>query len=158
MFTSCSICVIFAGVSSKNKGVQADIKIKTHDKSTNTTHCKTMLDSVHNNNLGELFYSEDVITDVNSCTDDSYSQSEESSQGSTSSDDSSVTPYSAAEHFKNKMRGATLMSISREPKLLLGLPKTSYFCIKLLSESVKATDVHIMITLKKFELTNLTRF
>lgn len=50
---------------------------------------------------------------------------------------SSVTEYDSDSEtqFKNQMRSCTLTAIEKEPKMLIGLPKKSYYLIKLLSET-----------------------
>ncbi|KAK4877440.1 hypothetical protein RN001_009946 [Aquatica leii] len=55
-------------------------------------------------------------------------------------------------HFRNHMQKTSLLCISREPQLLLGLSKQCYFCINLLSETTNCTSRNIMITLKKLRL------
>lgn len=54
--------------------------------------------------------------------------------------------------FRNYMQKAALLCISREPQLLLVLPKECYFCINILSETTKCTLRNIVITLKKIRL------
>ncbi|KAJ2952578.1 hypothetical protein O0L34_g6901 [Tuta absoluta] len=54
--------------------------------------------------------------------------------------------------FKNHMQKAALLCISREPQLLLGLPKQCYFCINLLCETTKSIARDVMISLKKIRL------
>lgn len=54
--------------------------------------------------------------------------------------------------FKNNMQKAALLCISREPQLLLGLPKKWYCCIQLLSESCKCSPRDVMVVLKKIRL------
>lgn len=53
--------------------------------------------------------------------------------------------------FRNKMRSGMLEAIHHEPKLLLGLPKKSYYLINLLTENIAAPTIDIMITLKKIK-------
>ncbi|KAI5636787.1 DDE superfamily endonuclease domain-containing protein [Phthorimaea operculella] len=50
------------------------------------------------------------------------------------------------------MQKAAVLCISREPQLLLRLPKLCYFCINLLSETTKSTPRDVMISLKKIRL------
>lgn len=54
--------------------------------------------------------------------------------------------------FKSQMRTCTLVSIEMEPKMLIGLPKKSYYLIKLLSDNIPLPTVDILITLKKIKL------
>lgn len=46
----------------------------------------------------------------------------------------------------------TTMSIQKDPKLYLGIPKDSYFCLKMLSDKMKYPLSDIIITLKKIRL------
>ncbi|KAF9796731.1 hypothetical protein SFRURICE_014555 [Spodoptera frugiperda] len=54
--------------------------------------------------------------------------------------------------FKSQMSTCTLVSIEMEPKMLIGLPKKSYYLIKLLSDNIPLPTVDILITLKKIKL------
>lgn len=137
--------VCLGGVlNKKSKSIQVNMKPKTHDQSTNTTRQSGKHDKEK--------------SPLKSCLllDSSFTSSENSSAHETNVDDSVSSEESLKDSslvsYKNHMKKGMLMSISREPKLLLGLPKESYFCIKLLSETIKTTDINIMITLKKIRL------
>lgn len=73
---------------------------------------------------------------------------EMSSESSWSIDDDSENET----QFKSQMRSCTLLAIEKEPKMLLGVPKKSYYIIKLLSENLPLPTVDILITLKKIKL------
>lgn len=55
-------------------------------------------------------------------------------------------------HFKNYMQKAALLCISREPQLLLGLPKECYIFINILSQATKCIPRNVIITLKTISL------
>lgn len=63
-------------------------------------------------------------------------------------DDDSLTEA----QFKIQMRTCMIIAIEKEPKMLIGLPKRSYYLIKLLSENISLPTVDILITLKKLKL------
>ncbi|CAH0721280.1 unnamed protein product, partial [Brenthis ino] len=54
--------------------------------------------------------------------------------------------------FKNQMCSCTLTAVEKNPKMLIGLPKKSYYLIKLLSENIPLPTIDILITLKKIKL------
>ncbi|KAM3965309.1 uncharacterized protein ACR2FA_000698 [Aphomia sociella] len=54
--------------------------------------------------------------------------------------------------FKNQMRSCMLTAVQKEPEMLLGLPRRSYYLIKILSENIPLPTIDILITLKKIKL------
>lgn len=56
------------------------------------------------------------------------------------------------ESFKTHMQKAALLCVSREPQMLLGIPKQWYCCIQLLSESSKCSPRDVMVVLKKIRV------
>ncbi|CAH0721279.1 unnamed protein product, partial [Brenthis ino] len=54
--------------------------------------------------------------------------------------------------FKKEMHRCMLIAIEKNPKMLIGLPKRSYYLIRLLSENIPLPTADILITLKKLKL------
>lgn len=80
-------------------------------------------------------------------------QSSCSSQDSTDWEcSSSDTNLDHDDEYKACMLKGTLISIDRAPKLLLDIPKESYFCLQILSDKTPVPHTDILITLKKIRL------
>lgn len=51
--------------------------------------------------------------------------------------------------FQNQMQEMTLKAINREPKLFLGLPSHTYFCLEYLCHHVKIPPIDVLLTVRK---------
>ncbi|KAL4709394.1 hypothetical protein ACJJTC_001190 [Scirpophaga incertulas] len=139
-------------ISKKSKGVQ----VKLRDKGA---HKSTMTDKTYFKKERKTISCPDTVS-VRSMTDSSSTLSthemytpDKDFLNPDEDLDSDVDNSESEKHvFRNYMQKAALLCISREPQLLLGLPKECYFLINLLSETTKCTPRNIMMTLKKIRL------
>ncbi|XP_075989436.1 uncharacterized protein LOC142985258 isoform X2 [Anticarsia gemmatalis] len=133
------------------KKIQVCIKNKTQDKSTMTTEKCLKKKSGSNksrkpevNNGFEISSKEISLKSASTTSHDFIS----ASNATVSSEDTESEDIA----FKNHMQKTAVLCISREPQLLLGIPKQCYFIIDILSEHCKSSHRNIMITLKKIRL------
>ncbi|XP_056636272.1 uncharacterized protein LOC130444923 isoform X1 [Diorhabda sublineata] len=75
-------------------------------------------------------------------------------KGNVDPETSSNWEYSSRsqKEYTEYMLKGTMMSIEREPKFLVGIPKESYFCLQVLSQKIPVPHINILITLKKIRL------
>lgn len=150
-----------------DKAIQVKQKIKYRSKSTNTkamgvdvalsphaipsTNASTSPFKITISPCTKKMLSLENLSDVSSLTSESLVISPDMNSG-TSTSEASWSNEDSDKEFKNLMHSGTLKAIEREPKLLIGLPKKSYYLIKLLSDNIPAPTVNILITLKKIKL------
>ncbi|CAK1599733.1 unnamed protein product [Parnassius mnemosyne] len=65
------------------------------------------------------------------------------------SNDLEITKTMNKNFFNEHMQKGALMAISRDPKLLIGIPAHSYFCIKHLQNFTEISSIEILVTLRK---------
>ncbi|RVE53269.1 hypothetical protein evm_002102 [Chilo suppressalis] len=112
-------------ISKKNKGVQANLKDKG-------VHKSTMTDGKYFEKVGKIISDPEkvsVYTTNDTCSNASSHEMYKFDQHSNNLDEDTDTENSENEThlFRNHMQKAALLSISREPQLLLGLPKNVIF-------------------------------
>lgn len=62
------------------------------------------------------------------------------------------TDFDVNGEYKAIMLKGTMLSIEKNPKLLLGIPKKSYFCLQILADKTSLPIENILITPKKIRL------
>lgn len=65
------------------------------------------------------------------------------------SNDLEITKTMNKHFFNEHMQKGALMTISRDPKLLIGIPAHLYFCIKYLQNLTGISSIEILVTLRK---------
>lgn len=144
----------------RSKGINVNLRAKTKDAAVSTSFISTKTTStsplkmVRTGTKRRLF--QENYVDIGSVSSVQPSMLSSSSfEPEVSSPELSLLAEDDSDNerqLKNQMRRCTIITIEKEPKLMLGLPKRSYYLIKVLSENVPLPIVDILITLKKIKL------
>lgn len=164
---------VHAVVSFEEKGVQVNITPHFRSKGTNTLSlgksvalspikvCTTSMSTSPIKIEGwldvphfqpQISAEKSPIKSSSRCSSQTLTDDSEYKPSISSSDDDVFDEEQTVSIYKRYMLKGTLMTIERQPKLLLGLPADSYFLIKLLSDKSQLNLKDILIVLKKIRL------